>query len=122
MKRRASLRGNYFSTIYSGEEFSTLWSVSLRHSMISERLLSLSQLTNLIADGCDKLSEYVSFTGEQELAKSLILIMEFFESVTTNSQQMLQSEKSSTFTFCQTPIERIVSDVNTKDLFPQLMK
>lgn len=61
-------------------------------------------------------------SGEQELSKSLILIMEFFESVTTNSQQMLQTDKSSTFTFCQTPIERIVSDINTKDLFPQLMK
>jgi hypothetical protein len=48
--------------------------------------------------------------------------MELFELVTINSQQMLQTEKSSTFTFCQTPIERIVIDTNTKDLFPNIMK
>ncbi len=93
----------------------------------------------MITDGCEKLSEYVSFTGknvvfifmidnkndllgEQELSRSLILIMELFELVTVNSQQILQTDKSSTFTFCQTPIERIVTDANTKDLFPNIMK
>jgi len=60
--------------------------------------------------------------GEQELSKSLILIMELLELVTINSQQILQTDKSSTFTFCQTPIERIVTDANTKDLFPNIMK
>jgi hypothetical protein len=60
--------------------------------------------------------------GEQELSRSLILIMELFELVTINSQQILQSDKSSIFTFCQTPIERIVTDANIKDLFPNIMK
>ncbi len=94
----------------------------------------------MITDGCEKLSEYVPFTGEktklchfkkkriiislgeQELSRSLILIMELLELVTINSQQILQTDKSSTFTFCQTPIERIVTDANTKDLFPNIMK
>ncbi len=79
-------------------------------------------MTALITDGCEKLSEYVPFTGEQELSRSLILIMELLELVTINSQQILQTEKSSTFTFCQTPIERIVTDANTKDLFPNIMR
>lgn len=48
--------------------------------------------------------------------------MQLLESVTINSQQILQTDKSSTFTFCQTPIERIVTDANTKDLFPNIMK
>ena len=60
--------------------------------------------------------------GEDELSKSLILIMELFELVTTNSQQMLQTDQSSTFAFCQTPIERIVVDTNTKDLLPAMMR
>ncbi len=94
----------------------------------------------MIADGCERLSEYISFTGktvgfygfnkpeelislgEQELSRSLILIMDLFELVTVNSQQILQTDKSSSFTFCQTPIERIVTDANTKDLFPNIMK
>ncbi|CAF1345621.1 unnamed protein product [Adineta steineri] len=79
-------------------------------------------LTTLITDGCEKLSEYVSFSGEQELSRSLILIIDLLELVTINSQQILQTDKSSTFTFCQTPIERIVTDANTKDLFPNIMK
>ena len=91
-------------------------------------------------DGCEKLSEYVSFPGEkivcfffenkkylcslgeQELSRSLILIIDLFESVSVNSQQILQTDKSSAFTFCQTPIERIITDTNTKDFFPNLMK
>lgn len=48
--------------------------------------------------------------------------MELLESVTLSSQQMLQTDKPSTITFCQTPIERIVTDTNTKDLFPNIMK
>ncbi len=60
--------------------------------------------------------------GEQELSRSLILIIELFELVTINSQQILPTDKSSTLTFCQTPIERIVTDANTKDLFPNIMK
>jgi hypothetical protein len=60
--------------------------------------------------------------GEQELSRSLILIIQLLELVTINSQQMLQTDKSSTFTFCQTPIERIVTDATTKDLFPNIMK
>ena len=79
-------------------------------------------MTALITDGCEKLSEYVPFTGERELSRSLILIMELLELVTINSQQILQTDKSSTFTYCQTPIERIVTDANTKDLFPNIMK
>ncbi|CAF0744007.1 unnamed protein product [Rotaria sordida] len=79
-------------------------------------------LTALITDGCEKLFEYVAFIGEQELSRSLILIMELLESVTINSQQILPTDKSSSFTFCQTPIERIVTDTNTKDLFPNIMK
>lgn len=73
-------------------------------------------------DGCEKLSEYISFSGEQELSRSLILIIELFESVSINSQQVLLTDKSSTFTFCQTPIERMITDPNSKDLFPNLMK
>ncbi|CAF2870744.1 unnamed protein product [Rotaria sp. Silwood2] len=79
-------------------------------------------LTTLISDGCEKLFEYVPFIGEQELSRSLILIMELLESVTLSSQQILQTDKLSSFTFCQTPIERIVTDTNTKDLFPNIMK
>lgn len=48
--------------------------------------------------------------------------MELLESVTTCSQQILQADTTSTFTYCQTPIERIVTDTNTKDLFPNIMK
>jgi len=60
--------------------------------------------------------------GEQELSRSLILIFDLLESVTINSQQILQTDKTSAFTFCQTPIERIVTDANTKDIFPNIMK
>ena len=48
--------------------------------------------------------------------------MELLESITTSSQQILQTDKSSTLTFCQTPIERIVTDTETKSLFPNIMK
>ena len=93
-----------------------------------------------MADGCEKLSEYISFTGktigfygfdktkemislgEQELSRSLIIIMDLLELITVNSQQVAQTDRSSSFTFCQTPIERIVTDANTKDLFPNIMK
>jgi len=60
--------------------------------------------------------------GEQELSRSLILIFDLLESVTINSQQILQTDKTSAFTFCQTPTERIVTDANTKDIFPNIMK
>lgn len=73
-------------------------------------------------DGCEKFSEYIPFPGEQELSRSLILIIELFESVSISSQQILQTNGSSTFTFCQTPIERMITDPNSKDLFPNLMK
>lgn len=60
--------------------------------------------------------------GEQELSRSLILIMEIFESVTTNGQQILQADQSSSFNFCQTPIERMITDTNCKELFPNMIR
>lgn len=64
----------------------------------------------------------MSRVGEQELSRSLILIMDLLEYVTVNSQHILQTDRSSAFTFCQTPIERIVTDANTKDIFPNILK
>ena len=129
---------NYQSTIYSVVVFSTTQFVPRSFSCKNSHFLYL-QLTALITDGCDKLAEYTSFTGRQhhlsngnfhhlsfigehELSRSLVLIMELLESVTINSQQILQTDKSSAFTFCQTPIERIVTDASTKDLFPNILK
>ena len=69
-------------------------------------------------------SIFISFDylGEEELSKSVLWMMGLFELVTINSQQILQTDKSSIFTLCQTTIERILIDINTKDLFPNIIK
>ncbi|CAF5158418.1 unnamed protein product, partial [Rotaria magnacalcarata] len=116
---------NYFSNQTIENDHNEIKPVSPGELLVNDLLrggVLNNLLTTLIADGCEKLFEYVSFTGEQELSRSLVLIMELLESVTISSQQILQTDKSSTFTFCQTPIDRIVTDTNTKDLFPNIMK
>ncbi|CAF3059288.1 unnamed protein product [Rotaria socialis] len=116
---------NYFSNQIIENDHNEIKPVSPGELLVNDLLrggVLNNLLTTLIADGCEKLFEYVSFTGEQELSRSLVLIMELLESVTISSQQILQTDKSSTFTFCQTPIDRIVTDANTKGLFPNIMK
>ncbi|UJR23726.1 hypothetical protein I4U23_026706 [Adineta vaga] len=116
---------NYFSNQIIENDTNETNIVSAGELLVNDLLrggILYNLLTALITDGCEKLSEYSPFTGEQELSRSLILIMELLELVTINSQQILQTDRSSTFTFCQTPIERIVTDANTKDLFPNIMK
>ncbi|CAF1569836.1 unnamed protein product [Adineta ricciae] len=116
---------NYFSNQTVENDTNEAAIVSAGELLVNDLLrggILYNLLTALIIDGCDKLAEYTSFTGEHELSRSLILIMELLESVTINSQQILQTDKSSAFTFCQTPIERIVTDASTKDLFPNIMK